>query len=131
MKKAFRIRWKKVVENYSSIQYLIDGEYYNIAVNRAYYAMFCAAQALLILHDVHVKTHHGLQLKFGEHYIKTGFFTAELAEMLSQNEALRVKADYDFEDVATREQAERALDNATRFIKAIEAYCAKENLFND
>jgi uncharacterized protein (UPF0332 family) len=41
-------------------------------VNRTYYVMFEAASAMLAGADVEVDTDHGVKIKFGEMFVKTG-----------------------------------------------------------
>lgn len=88
MNEAVQQRIDKALENLAAIPVLIGDEFYAIAVNRAYYAMFCAVQALFLTDEIHVKTHKGMQLKFDELYVRSGKLPAELAIMLARTEDL-------------------------------------------
>lgn len=95
------------------------------ACNRAYYAMFDAAHAALLdadasLNPATTKTHRGLIAAFGEQLVKTGRVTTELGRSLNQVERVRLLADYTGEAVDA-EKAQWAIDQAERFIAAIEA----------
>lgn len=70
------------------------------ACNRAYYAMFDAARAALLLVNANVpeeiaKTHNGLARAFSLHLIKTNQLPVELGKALKQVENFRLLADYD------------------------------------
>jgi uncharacterized protein (UPF0332 family) len=51
--------------------YLMEGNRYEAAVNRAYYAMFSAVHGLLLDKNILVKTHSGAKIKFNELFLKT------------------------------------------------------------
>jgi len=93
--------------------------------------MFSAVQALLLLHEIHVKTHKGLHLKFLEHYVQPGIFPVSMATTLAQTEDLRVEADYDFDDYITLEEAQTASHNASAFVSAITDYLRSQNFLDD
>ena len=59
-------------ERIIAAEYLIEKQLFPDAVNRAYYAIFHAALALLLEHGVVVKTHTGLISRFGQIFIQTG-----------------------------------------------------------
>jgi uncharacterized protein (UPF0332 family) len=51
----------------------------NVAVTRAYYSMFYAAQGALIADGVvGLRRHEGVNSSFGQHFVKTGKFPREI-----------------------------------------------------
>jgi len=46
--------------------------HYDVAVSRAYYAMFYATSALLASKGISRSKHSGVCSAFGEHFVKTG-----------------------------------------------------------
>lgn len=75
-----------------------DGDF-DGAVNRAYYAMFESAHAMLYLTDASInpatiKTHNGLITAFGLYIIKPEIMPNEFGKLLNQVERLRLLADY-------------------------------------
>ena len=73
---------------------LMEKERWNGAANRFYYALFHAANALLI-HDAHtVKSHKGSLRAFSQHYVITGKVPPEYGVLFSQFETLREGSDY-------------------------------------
>jgi len=131
MKEAVLLRLTKADENMAAAEHNNAEEFYGVAVNRAYYAMYCAVQALFLTKEIHVKTHKGLFTKFSEEYIKTGLLPRDMSAMLASTEDLRIDADYDFENIVTRENAATGLQNATLFIGEIKKYLINMGLLND
>ena len=69
------------------------------AANRAYYAMFDAAQAALVRSGVPVadalgKTHRGVINTFSAYLVKDGPVSKELGRQLKRAEEMRLVADY-------------------------------------
>jgi len=63
----------QAVEELNAANLLYEKEYFREAVSRAYYSMFHASQALLLIKEVYPKSHKGVIQKFGEEFIKSGF----------------------------------------------------------
>jgi uncharacterized protein (UPF0332 family) len=53
-----------------SAQYNLDGDFYGVAVNRAYYAFFYTATALLLTLDLTRSKHSGVLAAFREYFVK-------------------------------------------------------------
>lgn len=98
---------------------LFEKEFYREAISRAYYSMFHATQAILILKEIYPKSHKGVIQKFGEEFVKSGILEKKLGHILSQAESMRLKADYDVGVKITKEECEEILDNCEFFIKKI------------
>ncbi len=95
------------------------------ACNRAYYAMFDAAQAALLTANVDaaapaIKTHRGLIAAFGQQLVMSGRVAAELGSSLNKVERLRLLADYTGDPVSA-EDAAWAVEQAAAFVSAIGA----------
>lgn len=94
------------------------------ACNRAYYAMFDAAQAALLASavpkpDALGKTHRGLINTFSAHLVKDGPVSKELGRQLKRAEEMRLVADYNGESV-TKADAAELVDNAKAFVSAMQ-----------
>ncbi|NEX18189.1 MAG: DNA-binding protein [Halochromatium sp.] len=101
---------------------LADGDIEG-ACNRAYYAMFDAAQGALILSGATadpaaIRTHSGLIGAFGKHLVKTGRIPADLGRTLNQVERMRLLADYTGEEIEP-ERARWVVEQAATFLCAI------------
>lgn len=91
------------------------------ACNRAYYAMFDAARAVLLAggHDVG-KTHKGVLNAFSEHLVKRGLLPKEMGRLLKQAETRRYVADYEGDPVGLRD-AQEMVDQAEIFIATMQS----------
>jgi uncharacterized protein (UPF0332 family) len=95
------------------------------ACNRAYYAMFDAAQAVLLhddpsLNPASTKTHRGLIAAFGERLVKTGCVPVDFGRSINQVERIRLLADYTGEGI-DEEKSRWAVDQAAAFLVQMEA----------
>jgi uncharacterized protein (UPF0332 family) len=102
--------------------YLLKDEREEGAANRAYYAAFTAARALLHALNIQVKSHNGVQTKFSQHFIKTKVFDVKYKRIISLLFDVRQRADYDFYTKLELEQAQRLIDDASDFVHLAEAY---------
>ena len=106
-------------EEYNAASHLYEGGFYRESVSRAYYSMFHATQALLIIKEIYPKSHKGIIQKFGEEFIKTGIIEKKMGYILSQAETMRLKADYDIGAKITKAECEEILENCELFISEI------------
>lgn len=95
------------------------------ACNRAYYAMFDAAQAALraagvVSLDAEIKTHHGLLVLFSRELVKAGHVDVVHSKTLNQAQDIRLKADYTTEP-PTLEETAWAVAQAEAFVLAMRA----------
>ncbi len=112
----------------ASARLLLDADDTDGACNRAYYAMFDAARASLMVADappetIGTKTHGGLIAAFSLHVVKRGLVGPDLGRALNRLHELRMIADYRG-DVIERAQAQDAIADATAFLAAIAALMA-------
>ncbi len=118
--------FKKAKIAIESAQLLINAGDHDGACNRAYYAMFDAARAALLVsksvNDLStIKTHSGLITSFSLLLVKTGHVSIELGKSLNKVEDLRLLADYKGEEIGL-EQAQWALNEARLFVLALQKY---------
>jgi uncharacterized protein len=96
---------------------LLEKEYFDDAVSRAYYAAFHAAQAILVTEGLHAETHRGLMTLFGLHFVKTGKFETKFGKMLSNLKDDRETGDYEAVSFVDQEIANNALAEAKAFVQ--------------
>ncbi len=80
---------------------------YEDAVSRAYYAVYHAAQALLLTEGQEAETHKGVVTLFGLLFVKTGKFSKQTGKYLANLKDDRESGDYEvfsFVDGETAEQ---------------------------
>jgi len=90
-------------------------------VNRAYYAIFYAANALLATKGLERSKHSGVIAAFRQHFVKTGLIETEYSRFYGAAMDDRHEGDYEVESVLDYDKAERDLGWAERFIVRIEA----------
>lgn len=113
-------RLEKARETIAEVEFLIQNQYWNTAINRMYYACFYTVSSLLIKNDIVTSTHSGTRQKFGELYVKTGKVEKELGKLYSDLFEKRSKGDYnDFFDFDA-ETVIRLYPLAQQFITRLE-----------
>jgi hypothetical protein len=93
-------------------------------VNRTYWVMFKAASAMLSAVNIECDTHHGVKIKFGELFVKTGKVDPKFGRYLSRALDLREDADYALDSRAEvpRHVAEDQLRKASEFLAMAENF---------
>ncbi len=91
-------------------------------LSSAYYAMFYAAQAILLTKNLAFSKHAAVISAFGKEFIKTGILTDILLRNFLDSFDLRHAGDYGAVNSVTKETAATALRNAEDFVEAIKKY---------
>jgi uncharacterized protein (UPF0332 family) len=65
-------RIKSAYKTYEAAKVLAETGFWNSAVNRLYYAVFYAVNALLVKNEIFTGSHTGMRSQFSLHFIKTG-----------------------------------------------------------
>lgn len=119
-------RFAKAKETFAEAEMQIENEFWNLVVNRIYYACFYAVSALLASKEVYTKTHSGAKTMLGLHFVKTGIIDEGQNEFYVRIFSMRQDGDYedycDYEKVDVMGLIEPARD----FIKTIERILYKE-----
>jgi uncharacterized protein (UPF0332 family)/predicted nucleotidyltransferase len=93
------------------------------AANRAYYAVFYLATAVLFVLDVVRAKHEGVKSAFGQYFVKERRFEPEYAEILERALKLRLDADYSLEyKFLNPTSAAQIVADAEKFVARMEAY---------
>ena len=103
-------------------QLLLDNDFYTSAVNRAYYAVFYAANALLITKKLSSSKHSGVISLFRQHFVKTGLIDPEYSKIYGRMLEGRREGDYELQASWTREEVQTHLGDATRFVMEMERW---------
>ncbi|MCC6499297.1 MAG: HEPN domain-containing protein [Anaerolineales bacterium] len=89
-------------------------------VNRAYYAMFYAALALLATIGEKTSKHGGVMALFDKHFIKTGVLPTEMGKFLHTAFDARQIGDYEDRSEISEAMAEQISEFAAKFVNSIE-----------
>ncbi len=89
------------------------------SANRAYYALFYAASALLASEDLRSRSHSGVLSLIGKHFVKTGKLSKLSAKSLYVAFELRQKSDYEDFTVFSKQQIEELIKDAEKCLEEI------------
>ena len=95
------------------------------AVNRAYYAVFHAIRSVLILEGKDFAKHSGVISYFRKEYIKTGVFSADISDTITDLFNSRSSSDYDDHFEFTKDEVVELLKESADFVAVIEEYHKK------
>lgn len=124
---------EKVIKSYISkaenklavAKRLYDLKDYEDSVSRAYYAVFHAAQALLLTEGQKAESHKGVVTLFGLLFVKSGKISKELGKYLTNLKDDRESGDYEIFSFIDEETTSDALKEAEEFLKEAKAYLIK------
>ena len=118
--KEVKLLLERAATKLSAAKMLLREGYFDDAVSRAYYSMYFAARAILLIKNIAPKTHKGLISKFGLEFIDTGFIERAYGRALNVAKEDREDADYSILCAITEEEAESVINDADAFLKRIE-----------
>lgn len=104
----------------------INGGYYGVAVSRAYYAIFYAANAILLTRNLSRRKHSAVLAAFRQHFVKPGWIEATYSDTFGEVFELRQAADYDTLITTEREQAVATLESAQAFVTRMRDFIRAE-----
>jgi uncharacterized protein (UPF0332 family) len=106
--------------------YNLGGGYYGIAINRAYYAVFYAANALLITQGQARGKHSGTISAFRQFFVKPGLIEPKYSDIYGRLMDDRHISDYDMDTVVEPERVETDVKEARQFVERIETFLKQE-----
>jgi uncharacterized protein (UPF0332 family) len=113
---------KHAHEMLNAAEFNISGGFYGSAVNRAYYAIFYAASALLVTQGLSRSRHMGVIAVFRQRFVKPGLIETEYGDAYGRVMDDRHVSDYDVEATIEPGRAQTDLDDARRFVDRAERY---------
>jgi uncharacterized protein (UPF0332 family) len=100
--------------------------YHGSAINRAYYAVFYAANALLSTEGLARSKHSGVVAAFRESFVKPGLIEVEYSRIYGRVMDDRHVSDYEIDLPIDTGVVERDLSDARRFVERAEQYLRQE-----
>jgi uncharacterized protein (UPF0332 family) len=113
--------WQKALENLADAEDAFEKGRFNASANRAYYAAFQAAIAVLVNAGITTQriSHEWVQSTFNRELIyRKKVFPSEFKQILLKMQESRNIADYSEVNISQKE-SKRQLQNAKRFIELI------------
>lgn len=80
---------------YEAAKVLAENNFWNSAVNRLYYAVFYATNALMVKNGINIQSHSGLKSQFSLYFVKTGKIDKKFGRLLAKLYDWRQKGDYE------------------------------------
>jgi len=97
-------------------------KHYSTAINRAYYATFYAANALLATEGIQRAKHSGVLAAFRQEFVKPGAIEAKYSDSYGDVMDARHDADYAIGINVTEKLAQVYLKDAQQFVTRVERY---------
>jgi uncharacterized protein (UPF0332 family) len=120
-----RHRLQKSEEALRAASIMLDKQMYGFAMNRVYYSLYYAVQALLAEQGVSFGKHGQVKGYFNREYIKTGKLPKEIGRFY--NKAFEYRQKYDYVDFTAPEASMVAdyIESAVEFVLQIRKYMGK------
>jgi len=109
----------KADESYRAAGLLLEHGFLDFAASRSYYAMFYAAEALLLERGLAFTKHAGVISAFGREFVKNGDIPVAYHQYLIQAQDSRHVGDYDIVRKISKDRAQELLEHAELFVKKI------------
>jgi uncharacterized protein (UPF0332 family) len=120
-KELIQYRMERARETLNTAQLLRDQSADTASIiNRAYYAMFYAALAILVTAGEETSKHSGVLALFDRHFVKTGVLPKEMGKFLHTAFDTRQTGDYEDKLEISRAMAEQIVKFAIQFVNSIE-----------
>jgi len=115
-----KLRIESANKTLQAAEILAQNGFWNSAVNRLYYSVFYAVNALLVCNDVYTQTHSGMRTQFSKVFIKTGKLDKKYGNLLTQLYDWRQKGDYENLYDFTEETVNQLFEPVKEMIETIE-----------
>ncbi len=103
-------------ETLQAAETLLNEGFLRDAMNRAYYGIFYAAEALLNEKDLRFKKHGSVHGSFSQYFVKTGLIDAKYHKLLTKSFGQRMLGDYDEVTKFTAEEVSEIVKQAWEFL---------------
>ena len=94
-KEYVNYRIESAHKTFNAAKILAENGFWNSAVNRLYYSLFYAVNAILVANEILTKSHSATKSQFSLHFVKTGKFDKKYGKLLSELFDWRQKGDYE------------------------------------
>ena len=115
-------RMERSRESIRAAEIMLENEMLTISMNRVYYSMFYAVQALLVLHKVSFSKHGQVKGYFNRELIKTGIFPVDIGKLYNKVFEYRQKFDYVDFAAPDRDMVSEYIEKAREFNSTIKEY---------
>jgi uncharacterized protein (UPF0332 family) len=123
MIKEQRLLLEKAHRSLQGAQLLCDNALPELAVSRAYYAIFYIAEAFILDKGLSFSSHSAVISAFGKYFAKDNSELRQFHRALIDAQDLRTRSDYNFDSGIDDEDARFQIEVAREFIIFFESSC--------
>jgi uncharacterized protein (UPF0332 family) len=127
MKPGAQALMQKASESLQAAELLRREGYLDFAASRAYYAMFYAAQALLLQREMSFSSHAAVIAAFGREFARTGELDPRLHRHLIDAQDFRNLGDYGVGTSLSSEDVQEVLEWTHDFLAAAGAFLSSRS----
>ncbi len=122
-----KYRLERSSESLEAARLLFENKMLTSAMNRIYYSMFYAVQALLLLHDVSFSKHAQVKGYFNREFIQKDIFPKEFGRIY--NKAVEYRQKFEYVDLVSPEpeMIKEYIDSAKNFVDKIKSYLENQS----
>jgi uncharacterized protein (UPF0332 family) len=118
--KEQKLLLEKAQRSLQGAELLIDNGFFELAVSRAYYAMFYIASAFVLGNDLSFSSHSAVISAFGRYFAKDDDRLRAFHRALIDAQDMRNRSDYDLDSGIGEEDAIAQIAIAQEFIRCFE-----------
>lgn len=122
VEQLIQLRLQQARESLMEAKTLREANLLRGSVNRAYYAMFYAVLALMILRQETTSKHTGVIAFFDREFVKTGILSRELSKSLHIAFQKRQENDYGDIVLVDNAEADQSILDANAFVQGVENF---------
>ncbi len=122
IKELSAYRYSKALEDLKASEVMLKEALYKVSINRSYYAIFHGIRAVTALVGYDSSKHSGIIAYFNQNFVKTGKFDKQSSKIVKSASFLREKSDYEDFYVASKQEAEKQLEDAKIFLSKVKGY---------
>ncbi len=116
------------MEDFTASEVTLKEALYKVSINRSYYAIFHAMRSITALAGYDSSKHSGIIAYFNQNFVKTGDFDKEASKIVKMASFLREKSDYEDFYIASKQEAEKQLEDAKLFLSKVNDYLRKNSI---
>lgn len=111
--------FKRAMDELKAAKVLHESGFYYKSVASAYYAVYHAAKAALLMKGVVPQSHEGVERMFNLYYVKTKDVEIDIGKIIGRLMKLREEADYYPETSFAPDESSEAIEKAEIFVSRI------------
>ena len=117
-----RDEFQRARDELKAARVLHENGFYYKSITSAYYAVYHAAKAVLLLKGIVPQSHEGVERMFSLYYVKTKEMSVDMGKIIGRLMKLREEADYYPEATFSFDDSSDAIEKAEAFINEVKKF---------